>query len=363
MGSSDRGRWAGCGRGSGSRVRPPPRPRAAARAPQRQPVPPIPHWGQRRRLRAMSRRGTPSPGGIPYLPLVLMLAALVGFIVTIDVQTSRRRGPRAGRQAPPSDAVVPSIGPVASPAPVPSREWADDNGNGGAGPRLGEVLRDAGALSVPDLVAALREQARSGGRLGEILTASGIVPVATLTAALGRQLGMDTLRSSDEPVALLTSDDAQTWRAVALRDRRTGTVRSPWRSRIRPTRSSRSCRRALGGRSTRDCATRRRSTSCSTAYTQTPTRRTSHGRCARRRRSCRLSAPGSRSRRPWRGSCSASSSSSGLLTDLLVTATVLVGLATAFFVDLDGVPVVGRPAGVPARRDDRSAPRRARGHG
>ena len=151
-------------------------PRGAERSPERQPVPPLPQ-GQPAPAPRNVPAGDASPGGIPYLPLVLLLAALVGFIVTIEVETSRRRGPRAGRQAPPSDAVVPSIGPVAPPAPVPSREWADGNGNGGAGPRLGEVLRDAGALSVPDLVAALREQARSGGRLGEILTASGIVPV------------------------------------------------------------------------------------------------------------------------------------------------------------------------------------------
>ena len=188
-------------------------PRAAARAPQHQPVPPMPHWGHAPAPRDLPA-GHAGPGAIPYLPLVLMLAALVGLLVGMDVLTSRRHGPRAGRRPAPNGAVVPSIGPVAPPAPVPSSHWADADGD--AGPRLGEVLRDAGALSVPDLVEGLREQARSGGRLGEILVASGTVPVEALTAALARQLGMDTLRSSDEPVALLTADDAQTWRAVAL---------------------------------------------------------------------------------------------------------------------------------------------------
>jgi hypothetical protein len=38
----------------------------------------------------------------------------------------------------------------------------------------------------------------------------------TLTAALARQFDMATLRSGDEPVALLSPDDARAWRAVAL---------------------------------------------------------------------------------------------------------------------------------------------------
>jgi cellulose synthase/poly-beta-1,6-N-acetylglucosamine synthase-like glycosyltransferase/peptidoglycan hydrolase-like protein with peptidoglycan-binding domain len=185
----------------------------AARSPERRPIPAMPQ-GQPAPAPRDVPAGNASPGGIPYLPLLLLLAALVGFLVTMDVSTSRRHGPRAARQAPPSEAAVPSIGPLAPPAPVAGGDWGD--GNGGAGPRIGEVLRDAGELSAPDLVAALREQARSGGRLGEILVASGTVPVAALTAALARQLGMDTLRGSDEPIALLTADDAQAWRAVAL---------------------------------------------------------------------------------------------------------------------------------------------------
>jgi cellulose synthase/poly-beta-1,6-N-acetylglucosamine synthase-like glycosyltransferase/peptidoglycan hydrolase-like protein with peptidoglycan-binding domain len=188
-------------------------PKTAARSPERHPAGPTPQLEPLPAPRDLPVLHA-SPGGNSHLPLILVLIALVGLLLCIDAATSRRHGPRPGHHAPPSKPVVPSIGPVTSPVPVPSGEWAD--GNGGAGPRLGEVLRDAGALSVPDLVAALREQARSGGRLGEILVASGIVPVAALTASLARQLGMDTLRSSDEPVALLTADDAQTWRAVAL---------------------------------------------------------------------------------------------------------------------------------------------------
>jgi cellulose synthase/poly-beta-1,6-N-acetylglucosamine synthase-like glycosyltransferase/peptidoglycan hydrolase-like protein with peptidoglycan-binding domain len=188
-------------------------PTGAARSPERHTVRPMPQGRTAPAPRDLSA-GHASPGWDSQAALLLVLCALAGLLLFIDPPASRRHGPRPVRQVPPSDAVVPSIGPVAPAAPVPSGDWAD--GNGGAGPRLGEVLRDAGELSAPDLVAALREQARSGGRLGEILVASGTVPMAELAAALGHQLGVDTLRSSDEPVALLTADDAQTWRAVAL---------------------------------------------------------------------------------------------------------------------------------------------------
>ena len=72
-------------------------PRAAARAPQHQPVPPMPHWGHAPAPRDLPA-GHAGPGAIPYLPLVLMLAALVGLLVGMDVLTSRRHGPRAGRR-------------------------------------------------------------------------------------------------------------------------------------------------------------------------------------------------------------------------------------------------------------------------
>jgi cellulose synthase/poly-beta-1,6-N-acetylglucosamine synthase-like glycosyltransferase len=63
---------------------------------------------------------------------------------------------------------------------------------------------------------ALEEQARSGGRLGEILVAHGVVPATTLTAVLARQLGVETLLRADEPVDLLSAREARTWRAVPL---------------------------------------------------------------------------------------------------------------------------------------------------
>ena len=82
--------------------------------------------------------------------------------------------------------------------------------------RLGDLLHEVGALSREDLAAALREQDWSGGRLGQILIVSGVVPAATLTEALARQHGIDTLRPTDEPIPLLTAHEARTWRAVAL---------------------------------------------------------------------------------------------------------------------------------------------------
>jgi glycosyltransferase XagB len=91
-----------------------------------------------------------------------------------------------------------------------------DDGRAAVGRRLGELLHSRGALSREDLGEALDEQARSGGRLGEILVAGGIVPKTTVTATLAWQFGMETLRSSDEPVSLLAAEEARRWRAVTL---------------------------------------------------------------------------------------------------------------------------------------------------
>jgi cellulose synthase/poly-beta-1,6-N-acetylglucosamine synthase-like glycosyltransferase len=84
------------------------------------------------------------------------------------------------------------------------------------GARIGDLLRAMGALTDADLVAALQEQGRSGGRLGEILVAYEVVPEAMLTTALAGQLGVDTLRPEDEPVPLLSANEARASRAVAL---------------------------------------------------------------------------------------------------------------------------------------------------
>ena len=89
-------------------------------------------------------------------------------------------------------------------------------GNGHGGMLLGGVLQDAGALSERDLRVALHEQQRTGGRLGEILTAHGVISADTLTGALARQLGIATLEGREVPVPLLRASDARRWRAVAL---------------------------------------------------------------------------------------------------------------------------------------------------
>jgi cellulose synthase/poly-beta-1,6-N-acetylglucosamine synthase-like glycosyltransferase len=84
------------------------------------------------------------------------------------------------------------------------------------GERLGEVLRRMGALTDECLGEGLREQVLSGGRLGEILIANELVPEATVTTGLARQLGLETLRPEDEPVPLLSATQAREARAVAL---------------------------------------------------------------------------------------------------------------------------------------------------
>jgi cellulose synthase/poly-beta-1,6-N-acetylglucosamine synthase-like glycosyltransferase len=93
--------------------------------------------------------------------------------------------------------------------------------------RLGERLRDAGAVSEADVRAALAEQRRSGGRLGEILTAHGTVRPGAVTEAVAAGLGIGVALAADEPLALLPAETARTLRAVALDDEGAVAVADP----------------------------------------------------------------------------------------------------------------------------------------
>ena len=139
------------------------------------------------------------------LGLVVALLALVVFAAAV---AARHGGTPDAR---PSAPALPA-GPAGEAADAAVAESA----GGRPGPRLGDFLCDAGALRRGDLLAALEEQRRSGGRLGEILTASGTVSVDALTQALARQLRIRRVDRDDEPVALLDADDARAWRAVAI---------------------------------------------------------------------------------------------------------------------------------------------------
>jgi cellulose synthase/poly-beta-1,6-N-acetylglucosamine synthase-like glycosyltransferase len=168
---------------------------------------------------------------VALLGLLLALLGLMVFAGALAAWQSRaRRGGAvmarpvaavsAGPAAPALESSIngssngPANGSSNGPANGWSGGWAD--GSGSSGSCLGALLCDAGVLGRGDLIAALREQNRSGGRLGEILTASGTVPVACVTQALAGQLGMGTLRRDDRPVGLLEVRDARAWRAVAL---------------------------------------------------------------------------------------------------------------------------------------------------
>jgi peptidoglycan hydrolase-like protein with peptidoglycan-binding domain len=152
----------------------------------------------------------PVPGG-PWPGILLTLGGLIVLIANAALAAGAK--PRRGREAP-----GPVLTPSAEPA-APTPMWASGGAagaRGSPGRRLGELLRESGAVSEGELIGALEEQAGSGGMLGEILVANGVVPAGTLTAALARQLGFETLRRADEPLPLLSADEAQTWRAVPL---------------------------------------------------------------------------------------------------------------------------------------------------
>jgi cellulose synthase/poly-beta-1,6-N-acetylglucosamine synthase-like glycosyltransferase len=183
------------------------------------------------RARTLHRRGRPTPPAgvraatptplerpLPSAgtPWAAILAALVlAGVLAAAAASIARPTVAAGRRVPPTGAAsTPSAAPAA-PAALTPPDAPEARGHG-HGSRLGELLQQGAALGAEDLATALEVQKRSGGRLGEILIAYGVVPVGTLTAALASQLGVRTLASGDEPVALLSADEARTWRAVAL---------------------------------------------------------------------------------------------------------------------------------------------------
>jgi glycosyltransferase XagB len=150
----------------------------------------------------------PAPGS-PW-PAMAATLVLVGVLLASAASAQRLRR----RPAPDRTASAPSAMLAAPAAPLVPQ--AMSRRVHAPGLRVGDLLQKAGALEPGDLIAALAIQARSGGRLGEILVAYGVVPVTTLTTVLARQLGVDTLRPGDEPIDLLSAGDAQSLRALAL---------------------------------------------------------------------------------------------------------------------------------------------------
>jgi glycosyltransferase XagB len=105
---------------------------------------------------------------------------------------------------------------TAGPPIEPVAEEAQGEQRAQPGYRLGDMLRQTGAVSRKDLDTALQVQERSGGRLGEILSAYGVVPVDALTHALARRLRIRAIEDGDSPIPLLAAADARAWRAVAI---------------------------------------------------------------------------------------------------------------------------------------------------
>ena len=288
------------------------------------------------------------------LGLVVALLALVLFAAAVAVRhggtpDARRSAPAlpAGRAGEAADAAV------------------AESACGRPGPRLGDLLRDAGALGRGDLLAALDEQQRSGGRLGEILTASGTVPGGRVTQALARQLRMRTRSAATTSRSRCST---RTTPAPGARSRSTAEERR--RSRVAvaladPTDELLARPHASGsdGPSSRGSATRRRWTSCCAAYTRTRTREEVTRML--REEAPELSAYRTELSRPQSSSraCSGSSSWWACLSTCELTATVLVGLATAFFVSVHRLPPVRGVGRAPARGDDRSKRCGARGDG
>ena len=148
---------------------------------------------------------------------------------------------------------------------------------------------------------------------------------------------MDTLRSSDEPVALLTADDAQTWRAVALAGSANGrgevavAIADPTDEVVAKleARLGRPVHARLCDEETLDELLNR-------VYADARRGRRHAGAARGRRPSCRPSAPGSPLAQALAACALGFLLVVGVLTDLLLTATVLVAFATAFFVASTG---------------------------
>ncbi|MFL5841102.1 MAG: glycosyltransferase family 2 protein [Thermoleophilaceae bacterium] len=154
------------------------------------------------------------------LPVAAVPLAAVFFMAIVGLPAAHPRTRMGPRRARPGATPIPWARWAMLNAPATIREFAPASGaphpRRPPGARIGELLRETGAVTDADLLAALDEQARSGGRLGEILVAYGAVAKSTLTTELARQLGIDTLRPEDEPVAVLCVRHATTCRAVAL---------------------------------------------------------------------------------------------------------------------------------------------------
>jgi peptidoglycan hydrolase-like protein with peptidoglycan-binding domain len=102
----------------------------------------------------------PVPGG-PWPGILLTLGGLIVLIANAAVAAGPK--PRRGREAPPGPVLTPSAEPAA-----PTPMWASGGAagaRGSPGRRLGELLRESGAVSERELVGALEEQAGSGGML------------------------------------------------------------------------------------------------------------------------------------------------------------------------------------------------------
>ena len=192
-------------------------PKPSGRSPDRPALGPVPGSRPAPAPTAPANRG-PGRGVLLLVALLGLLAALLGLLAFGGGLAARQGRPRPAAAVAASPGTAPLTEQVTpGPTPPPVSSASDSSATSPpSGRRLGELLRAAGALSRNGLTAALHEQDRSGGRLGEILTASGTVPVATVTEALARQLRMATLSRDDRPIPQLEVEDARLWRAVAL---------------------------------------------------------------------------------------------------------------------------------------------------
>jgi glycosyltransferase XagB len=304
--------------------------RAPARDPRARPSPPLTVRVAPAPQHAPANREAPSAGP-PVTAIIAVLVLLAGLAAA--AASVARLTPRGSREPPPTGtAPAPSAVPAAPTAPSDGQA----GGREGSSPRLGELLQQASALQPGDVDTALEEQRRSGGRLGEILVAYDVVPVATLTMVLARQLGLRELRSDDEPVGLLAADEARAWRAVALDGTRhpggavavaladpTAEVLAEIEARLRRPVEPRLC-----DEGTLDDLLNRVYADIDAAEV-TRTLRTQAPELSAFRTS--LSLPQSLA-----AGGLAFAVALGLLTDPMLTATVLAGIATAYFVASTG---------------------------
>jgi glycosyltransferase XagB len=182
--------------------------RPRTKAPAEPPQSPAPAEPPRTSAPAAPAPAEPGPGVMIMVALLGVLTALIGLLVFAGALATRRAndGGAAVSGGAADQLALPAGPAVAEPAPTVTARRS----------RLGERLVRDGALSRSELTAALAEQRRSGGRLGEILVASGTVAVRHVTKAMGGQLRMATLEADDRPVGVLDVDRARALRAVAL---------------------------------------------------------------------------------------------------------------------------------------------------